>query len=312
MIKVRTLLAIDPLLQRAIAFLLVFIGLSGLIGPRIIADDILLRGGFEVYGGVGKAAIFGIVTFVLLRRHISGNTRLRLQPWQPVQAVWFAASLVCFAAAWYAVGLLIDGTITGGTLIVAHGGIILSVLCSALGCFGLSTLYVLWKAHRREICWAAGIAVAFYFFLIGVYALWRPLAWMVLHGTGGLLSITGLEATVIPPYTLALDTFSVTIAEYCSGVESIALFTSLYAVVGMLEWRRLRRKLYFIVFPFALVVLFLLNIGRVYALIASGYYINPEIAFGLFHTYAGLVFFIVYSALFWTIAYKHLVEQKDS
>jgi len=57
--------------------------------------------------------------------------------------------------------------------------------------------------------------------------------------------------------------------------------------------------------------LFVLNIVRVYGLIMAGYYINPEIAFSLFHTYAGMVFFILYSAVFWAVAYRYLINRKE-
>ena len=104
------------------------------------------------------------------------------------------------------------------------------------------------------------------------------------------------------------DKFGITVAEFCSGIESIALFTALYAIVGLLDRHRLNIKRYLWIFPIALVLLFGLNIVRVYSLIMAGYYIDPEIAFSLFHTYAGMVFFILYSVVFWLVAYKYLLK----
>ena len=175
---------------------------------------------------------------------------------------------------------------------------------------GWANLTRLWDAYRRQLQLAAGIAVAFFAFLTLVYALWQPLASVVMYCVDALLRLTGLVTLVVPPNTLILDKFGITIAEYCSGIESIALFTGLYLIVGLLDWPRLNRRRYFIVFPFALLLLMALNVVRVYGLIVAGYFINPEIAFSLFHTYAGLVFFIIYSAIFWAVAYKHLVYNK--
>jgi exosortase/archaeosortase family protein len=59
----------------------------------------------------------------------------------------------------------------------------------------------------------------------------------------------------------------------------------------------------------ALLLLFGLNILRVYVLVMAGYYINPQIAFSLFHTYAGMVFFIIYSGIFWAVSYKWMLQK---
>jgi exosortase/archaeosortase family protein len=59
-------------------------------------------------------------------------------------------------------------------------------------------------------------------------------------------------------------------------------------------------------------VLFGFNILRVFVLILGGYFINPHIAFSLFHTYAGMIFFIIYSALFWGVCYKYMLRNKLS
>jgi exosortase/archaeosortase family protein len=77
----------------------------------------------------------------------------------------------------------------------------------------------------------------------------------------------------------------------------------------MMDWKRLHVRRYFVVFPLALLGLFACNILRVFGLVMAGYYINPRIAFSLFHTYAGMLFFILYSAIFWALAYRHLLKK---
>lgn len=299
---------ITPLITRVIVFLAIFGLISGLIGPRIIASDILFRDGFGVYGGLGKALIFGLIVFILLARR--RRARIKLGSWRLAQASWFVLAAVMFGIAWASVSGLLAHERTFANLFLAHSGLILSVLWVVFGSFGLSNLERIWQAYRRELVVTTGLTVLFYIFLQMVYMLWQPLASLVLISVAALIEWSGLTAAVVPPHTLVLDKFGITIAEFCSGVESIALFTSLYIIVGVLDWPRVHRQRYFIVFPIALFVLCLLNIGRVYGLIMAGYYINPEIAFSLFHTYAGMIFFIIYSAIFWAIAYNYIIPRR--
>lgn len=301
---------ITPLLSRVIIFLCLFVVLSGLIGPRIISSDVLLRDGFVIYGTLGKAFIFGGIALGLLAWH--KKARLKLEPWDTTLIGWLAAGVLAGSIAWLLIDKLIGGQFEPHHVIAAHASLVLSVLCIALGCFGIGNIRLIWQFYRREIIISVLLTMGFYLFLLAVFALWQPLAAIVLYAVNGLLTMSGLTALVAPPHSLVFDKFGITVAEHCSGIESIALFTSLYAIVGLLDWPRLNKKRYFVIFPFALAVLFGLNILRVYGLIMAGYYINPAIAFSLFHTYAGLVFFILYSALFWTIAYRHLLKPKEA
>lgn len=297
---------ITPLLQRVIVFACLFVIISGILGPPIISGGILFRDGFVIYGGIGKAVLFSLIAFALLVRH--NKTKITLLPWKPLLLSWIAAAAFCFALAWMAISNLLGGEQQPGYVFLAHGGLLLGLIVTAIGCMGPLNIQKVWATYRREIVISLVVGAAFYLFLQLVYLLWQPLASLVLVCVNALLGISGLEATIVPPHTLMFDKFGITIAEFCSGVESIALFTGLYAIVGLLDWKKLNKKRYFTVFPIALLGLCVFNIFRVYGLIMAGYYINPEIAFSLFHTYAGMVFFILYSAVFWAIAYKYLLS----
>lgn len=300
---------ITPLTWRVIVFVGLFVLISGIIGPRIISGKVLASGGFEVYGGLGKAAIFALIAFLLLAWHKKGQ--VNLLPWQPRLLAWLGVALAAFMIAWGNVGYIITGEFTNLQLVLAHAGIWLSVACAVFACFGLANIVKLWNVYKREIMLSIVIGIVFYIFLLLVYALWQPLASTVMVIAAWMLEASGIVTAIIPPNTLVLDKFGITIAEYCSGVESIALFTGLYAIVGLLERGRLNMKRYIVVFPIALLFLFMFNILRVYGLIMAGYHINQDIAFSLFHTYAGMVFFIIYSALFWALMYRQLVRQPD-
>ncbi|HEX9153241.1 MAG TPA: archaeosortase/exosortase family protein, partial [Candidatus Saccharimonadales bacterium] len=222
---------------------------------------------------------------------------------------WIIASSLAFAVAWVAIGDLLVGQRNFASLALAHSGLVVGLTLAGVGCIGLGNLRVIWHTYHTVIIRSAIIAGVFYLFLQLVYMLWKPLASTVLISVNFLLNLTGLHAVVVPPHTLMFDKFGITVAEYCSGIESIALFTGLYIIVGLLDWQRINKQRYYLVFPFALFGLFLVNILRVFGLIMAGYHINPEIAFSLFHTYAGMVFFIIYSGVFWSFSYKYLIDK---
>lgn len=251
--------------------------------------------------------LFAAIAFLLLA-HRKGMLK-SIPAWRRRSFLWLGLSLVAFAGAWVLVNQLIAGNANIVVIIFSHFLLISSVALAAVGSFGFATITELARNYKKQLLQAAAIAVVFYGFLTLVYGLWQVLAGIVLHAVKLLLELSGLSVAVVPPLTLLLDKFGITVAEYCSGVESIALFTSLYAIVGLLDWQKLNHKKYFLLFPLALTILFGLNILRVYALILAGYYIDPGIAFSLFHTYAGMVFFIAYSAIFWLTCYKWLLKK---
>ncbi len=295
-----------PFLWRLFAFIIGFVIASGIIGPRIIAHGLVGKYGFGIYGGAGKALLFSAIVLLLLVYRREAN--VKLLPWRRIQVLWFIAVTVSLASTWLGVGHLIAGASGIKWVLDAHVSIIATIVFITLGVFGITNIRTLGKTYKRELLIAGILAVAFYGFLYGVYELWQVLATIVLHTVSWLLGVSGLQSVIIPPYTLLLSKFAVQIAKYCSGIDSIALFSGLYAVVGLLDWKRFNHRRFLAAFVPALTLLFVLNILRVYGLILAGYYINPQIAFSLFHTYAGMLFFIIYSVIFWGIVYRWMVS----
>ena len=134
----------------------------------------------------------------------------------------------------------------------------------------------------------------------------------MLRSVSVLLRVSGIDVTLTPQHTLLLGEFGVDVAKYCSGIESIALFTALYLLVAVLDWERLDHRKLLLLFLPALLILFGVNIARVYALLLAAYFINTEISLSLFHSYAGMVFFIIYSALFWRVSYGWLLVKHNT
>lgn len=281
---------------------------SGIIGPRIVSHGLVGKYGFQIYGGAGKALLFGALALLLLvwRRQAIP----KLPKWRAVNLVWLGLACIATLLEWQVLTRLIGRHHPGaGLIIAAHGLILLSVLSLLVCSFGLSGLRVLWHAYKKELLYASVLAVAFFGFLYLVYGLWRVLATVVLKCVRTLLGWVGIAAVFVPPRTLIFNKFGISVSEFCSGIDSIALFSALYGLIGVLDWQRFNHKKYLTVFLPALMVLFGFNILRVFALILGGYYINPQIAFSLFHTYAGMVFFIIYSGLFWGVSYRRILNK---
>lgn len=305
-----SLKAIAPLIIRTIVFLAVFVLYSGLIGSKIVGGGIIYKDHFGIYGGLGKSAIFAAIAFVIMV--VQRGYDLKLKSWKVFNLVWLILSAISYIGAWIGTDKLLAGNTSLVWVAIVQVLLIVSLIFAAGGIFGSANLRLLINKYKKELLYALGLVIVFYGFLTLVYGLWRVLATIVLHSVKWLLTLTGLTATIIPPRTLLLDKFGINIAQYCSGIESIALFTGLYALIGILDWKRFNHKKLLLVFPIALLLLFGLNILRVYALILGGYYINAHIAFSLFHTYAGMVFFIVYSVIFWTLLYRWMLVKNNT
>ncbi len=304
-----SLKAIAPLIIRTIVFLAVFVLYSGLIGSRIVGGGIVYKDHFGIYGGLGKSAIFAAIAFVIMV--VRRSYDLKLKSWKVFNLVWIILSVLSYIGAWIGTDKLLDGNTSLAWVAIVQVLLIVSLIFAAGGIFGSVNLRLLINKYKKELLYALGLVIVFYGFLTLVYGLWRILSTIVLHSVKWLLNLTGLTATIIPPRTLLLDKFGINIAQYCSGIESIALFTGLYALIAILDWGKFNHKKLLTLFPISLIVLFGFNIIRVYVLILGGYYINPHVAFSLFHTYAGMVFFILYSALFWAICYKWMLRKDN-
>ena len=297
-----------PTLIRLTAFLAIFIVFSGAMGSRIIGHGLVGKDGFQVYGGSGKALLFGLVCLAILIRRAGRPAEFKA--WSALNLLWGPA-ILSMGAAWYGVGRLITGDSLGWA-VIAHLGLIGGVAFTAAAIFGPSNLRALAGHYRREIVISVVLAAAFYGYLALVYGLWKVLAAAVLRSVSVLLRVSGIDVTLTPQHTLLLGTFGVDVAKYCAGIESIALFTALYLLVAVLDWKRFDHTKLLLLFPPALLILFGVNIARVYALLLAAYFINTEISLSLFHSYAGMVFFIIYSALFWRVSYGWLLVKHDT
>jgi exosortase/archaeosortase family protein len=190
-----------------------------------------------------------------------------------------------------------------------HGLLILMSFLLIPGVFGFPFIGRFIREFKKEILICLGISVAFDVAIFQVWKLWPYFSGAVLSAVSFLLRLTFANVVVIPPRTLFVGNFAVEIAQACSGLDSLFLFSSLYLLIGILDWKKFHRtKLIGMFFP-AAIGLFGINILRVYLLVIIGVLISPELAVQLFHTYAGMILFIIYFVLFWKLTY-HWMQKK--
>jgi exosortase/archaeosortase family protein len=300
--------AAKPLLVLLAAFMLCFAIVASILGIHIINAGLFFKYGFQWYGEAGKSLLFAALALALLVWRKEAKFP-KLNAWRLTNILWLGLAFLATTIEWLLIDKSIKYHLSISLVLLAHLAIIVLAISLLLGWFGIKNCRLLAQYYRIELLIAGGLCIGFFVFLISVYGTWTVLSSIVLHSVKEIFGIIGISSVYLPPQTLVFSKFAISIAEGCSGIESIALFTSLFGLVGVLDWQRLDQKKYLIIFVPALLILFGFNILRVFVLILAGYYINPTIAFSLFHTYAGMLFFIIYSLIFWSLAYKWMLHK---
>jgi len=96
-------------------------------------------------------------------------------------------------------------------------------------------------------------------------------------------------------FVLGTEYFTIEIWSSCSGYSGIL---KMVVLVGIYLWffrHTLRFPRAFIIFPFAIVAIWIVNALRIASLVVFGTYVSPEIALGGFHSQSGWIGFIAVS-----------------
>ncbi|MGD0961793.1 MAG: exosortase E/protease, VPEID-CTERM system [Methylomonas sp.] len=150
---------------------------------------------------------------------------------------------------------------------------------------------------QSKILLAAGLA-GLLAWLLGILATiaWDSLALQTFRLASWLLSILERNITADPiNFTLGAGDFFVNISPACSGYEGMGLITAFLSLYLWLFRKELRFPRVFILFPFSIIAIWLLNVFRIVMLILIGAKFSPEIAIGGFHSSAGWIGFIFLS-----------------
>ncbi len=298
---------LKSLLVRLFVFSCLFIAVTGVLGPWIISTRLLYGFSFFIYANMGKMLLFSVVAFVILTRKKYKD--IPVFPYRRSN-IFFVVVAVILMGLFYIAGqrLLLEPSAFSNLwlFMVAHALIIAIPVFLAVGVFGLAFMRYFVHRFKQELLVCLVMSVVFYFAIFQVWKLWPYFSGVVLKSVSFLLSLHVSPVREIGPLTLFVDDFAVRVEQSCSGLDSIFLFSALYSLIVLVEWQQFRKLRVLLIFFPALLGLFLVNILRVYVLILVGVYISPQLAMRLFHTYLGMVFFMVYFYFFWMYAMKWL------
>jgi exosortase/archaeosortase family protein len=198
---------------------------------------------------------------------------------------------------------------------------VLFVISLALGIFGLHFVKYMFKDYKKEIILFVVLSVAFFILMLLVQNLWTVFSGIISKMLFIIFSLF-FDNVTYKPYVvsftmvegggplLGINNFKAIIGKPCSGIDSFLLFTSLYALIFILDYKRLKKGLTIALFFVGVIGMFLTNAFRIMALFIVGAYVDPKFAIGLFHTNVGWIFFIIYFFIYWSIVSRFMYKKK--
>jgi exosortase/archaeosortase family protein len=196
---------------------------------------------------------------------------------------------------------------------------VLFVISLYFAVFGIPfTKYIL-KEYRKDIFLFLGLSVAFFVIMLLVQNLWTYFSSAISEILYKIFSLFFQDVTYKPfvsSFTMAegggpllgINNFRAIVGKPCSGIDSFLLFTSLYALIFILDYKRLKKGLTIALFFVGAIGMFLTNTLRILLLFIVGAYIDAKFAIGMFHTNAGWILFIGYFFFFWWIVSKYIYK----
>ncbi len=301
----------NPLFFRVGIFATLFILLSGLSGSWLISTNALLfTHGFWIYGSMGKSALFGVALLVLLLRNRWQSINApALTPWTAWGAV---ASTACLLPFFYGANQLLVTPLQDPAILwwrlLTHASLWAGVLLALGAAYPPRWLWQQIKLLRSELGIAAAGAVGFWLAIEWLFDYWPYLSAIVLKAVVFLLSFRHPEVRVLEPFGIQFTQFSITIGQYCSGIESLLLLSGLYAAIGVIDRDRLIVWKYGLVYFILLAGMMVVNIMRVYIIVEAAFLVSPQMAAKFFHTYAGMVLFLIYFMIALVTLYPHCLR----
>lgn len=289
-------------------FVLLFILFSALIGINLYSAKLLYEFGIYIYGRVGYILLFSIAGFILLYR----NKLLSLER-QKYRLKDFLFLLLSFAllGGFYFLEInisKIESTIPN--MILTHLLGVSIFIFLFLGIYGLNFTGSFLKKFRKEVLYFVIFGIITGSLMDIVWSSWPYLSFLVLKINSFIFDILNINYQIIQPDIIRVGSFAAKIGEACSGVYSIFLFTALYLFIVFVDWKRINKKKAASLFLPAVMGAFLINVLRVMALLLIGGFVSKEVAMGLYHSYSGMIFFLIYFTMFWVFFYKWIKNEK--
>jgi len=159
---------------------------------------------------------------------------------------------------------------------------------------------------RTLVAGIIGVSFAFYYQLFKGF--WHVLAYVVAKVVYFMLSLTYPNVTfsMNPDMTATIGTnaFNVIIAGACSGIDGVKLFLILFTFFLIIDWKAINPKKAVLLYFLGTVIMFTVNIIRVYLVLLIGNIVNPEFAMKGFHANIGWILFTFVFIIFEYLTYN--------
>lgn len=298
---------LTSILLRVLVFLGLFVVVTGILGPQIVPTKLLYGYGFFIYGNLGKMVILSSIIFLLMtwKRLIA----IPIPKYKKSDILFVVVGFLLIPVFSSVSKTLLSVSPPNQNIplyLLTHLLLISIPALMGIGAFGLPFLVKVARTFPKELIICAVLSVVLDIGVFQVWKLWPYLSNAVLYVVRFAFSLTFPIVKVFPQRTILVQQFAVRIEESCSGLDSLFLFSTLYAVIGYIDWKTLHTKKYVLFYIPAAIGLFLVNILRVYLIILIGVLISPDIALKLFHTYAGMILFLLYFGIFMKFFYRRM------
>ena len=176
------------------------------------------------------------------------------------------------------------------------------------------------RTFIRQFIWPllGSAALGWIFFQLSLYfkRFWEIFSDGVGYAVFWLLQIFGqnpsFSESAYGPI-ISFPDFSLRIEAPCSGIESISLFIFLFALIIIIDRKKIILWRAVLMFVVGVIGVFVVNILRIFILFLIAIYIDLEFAIHTFHTNAGWILFIMYFGVFWYFVYGFInKKEKDS
>lgn len=270
-----------------------------------------------------NALIFGLVAFILRSYHkIKNISNFKFKNHQYI----FLGLAIFFFTAHYLLKFLInqntDFFLQNATFwaIIKYSLNVLFAIALGLGIFGLDFIKHIFKEYKKEILFFIIICVSFFILMRLVQDSWTFFSSTISNMLHWIFKIFFEDVTYKPFVAttstsgggplLGIGNFKAIVGKSCSGIDSFLLFTSLYVLMFIMDYKRLKKPIAIILFFVGAIGMFLTNALRILLLFIVGAFYDAKFAVGMFHTNAGWVLFIAYFFIFWWIASKYIYKNE--
>jgi len=204
---------------------------------------------------------------------------------------------------------IVSGVYAYLTVIASLFSLIIAFALFTIGIFSFKYLKKFYLELKKPLWTTLVLAIVAYYLLMWFQGLWPFFSYTIskiLFALFNPLFPTYLNLNGTP--VLDVDGFAVSIGAPCSGIESLFLFAAFSIGIYLLDHKKIRRTAFIISSIIGLIGIYFVNILRLFLLILTGLYVNPDFAVGLFHTNVGWILFVIYFLIYYYIMKKFIYK----